>query len=656
MGFLSDRERDTLNVICDTLVPALSDDTALMDYQPAAHESVQRLEALLENVTSEADQRDLKLLLSALNNRLFNGVTSGTWASLKDMTLTEREALLKKWATSPIALQRKAVKGIKQLALFLAYTNDPSGKDRPYWTDIDYPGAPGGADSPRQIEPFVIHDNRTLIADVLVIGSGAGGGVVAGELATAGYDVIVAEKGGHNEDRDFDGNELHASKNLFEKQGVLTTADSDITVLAATTLGGGTTINWSASFPPPDTVRREWANVYGFTGAISEDYSHSIDAVCNRINVNTDESHLNANNHALEQGCKALGYNLDTIPRNVKGCEDCGFCNYGCAFGAKQGTLKTYLQDAFDCGARIIVNANVRRVMHENSKATGAVLDVRDENGNTRTLTIKAKLVVVAAGSIHTPAILKRSGLENKNIGDHLHFHPTGVVFSTFDEPVKAWRGVPMSRICKDFMNLDGNGYGVALEVAPAHPGLSAATFPWVNAREHKTLVSKMPYMANIIALTRDYYGGRVEVDRYGEPVIHYQVHPYDAKHLQHGILEALKIHYAAGAREVYTPHTGFLKFDRNSGESFPRFLRRVEDAGIKPFSLPLFTAHQMSSCRIAGNSRQGALKPTGESWEIANLFVADASVLPTATGVNPMISIMSTAHYIAQHIKAHLN
>ncbi|MGB1285477.1 MAG: GMC family oxidoreductase N-terminal domain-containing protein [Aggregatilineales bacterium] len=656
MVFLSEKERETLTVICDTLVPAVSDDSELMKYNPSADGLIPRLEIMLEEVTSEEDQRDLKLLLNALNNRFFNGISTGKWASLNKMSLKDREDLLSKWANSPIPLQRKAYKSVKSLSVFLAYTNNPDKKKQPFWSDVDYPGPPGGSDDAHRIQPFVIRDNRTLYTDVLIIGSGAGGGVVAGELSAAGYDVIVAEKGGHHEARDFDGNELRATSHLFEHQGALTSADGEILILAGATLGGGTTVNWNASFIPPDHVRREWANEYGFTGAITDAYTASMHAVCERVNVNTDESVPNPNNRNLEAGCKALGYNVDTIPRNVKGCEECGFCNYGCSFGAKQGTLKTYLQDAYDRGTRIMVQATARRVMHEAGKVTGAILDVQDESGDIQTLTVRAKLVVVSAGSIHTPVILKRSGLQNKHIGEHLHLHPVVALFSVFDDPVKTWQGAPMTRICKDFMNLDGNGYGVALEVAPAHPGLSAAIFPWQNAESHKTLVSKMPYMSNLIALTRDYYGGRVKLDRYGNPVVHYKLHPYDRKHLQQGLLEGLKIHYAAGAREIYAPHNRFLKFDRDSGESFPRFLRKVEDEGLKPYTHPIFTAHQMSSSRIAGNERQGAIKPNGESWEVENLFVADASVLPTATGVNPMISIMTTAHYIAQQIKAKLN
>ena len=440
---------------------------------------------------------------------------------------------------------------------------------------------------------------------------------------------------------------------MFEKYGSLTTADTAMMVLAGSVLGGGTTINWSASLRTPDNVLQEWANDYGIRDAATPIWQQSLDAVLSRSNVSCDESHLNANNGVFARGVEKLGWNLEAIPRNVKGCEDCGFCNYGCAFGAKQGTLKTYLQDAYERGTRIMVKANLRRVMHEAGKVTGAVLEATDANGAIHLIMIKAKAVVLSAGTIHSPAILKRSGLQNPNIGQHLHLHPATVIFSRFDETIRTWQGVPMSRLSKQFNNLDGRGYGVVLEVAPAHPGLIAATLPWRNAHAHKALLGNMSQMANVIVIDRDYYGGSVTVDKYGEAVLNYRLHDYDKRHLMRGILEALRVHHAAGATEIHAPHAKLLKYENKGNDSeFLRFLRQVEDEGLEPNAFPLFSAHQMSSARMAGSPKQGACKPNGESWEIKNLFVADGSSMPTATGVNPMMSIMATAHYIAQHVK----
>jgi choline dehydrogenase-like flavoprotein len=659
MGFLSEIERRALGAICETLLAQaeLNGKNRLAAYSPADSKLLERLEEAYERIANESEKRELKLLLNAMERGLFNALFGASPKAFSSMSISERESILFAWASSRFELRRKAFQGIKRLALFIAYSNLPDDAKHPAWEDMAYPGAAGAGDSPKTIQPFVIQDGRTLSCDVLVIGSGAGGGVMAGELSAAGYDVIVVEKGEYFAENDFRGNELEATEKMFEKYGSLTTADTSMMVLAGSVLGGGTTVNWSASLRTPDYVLNEWAKDYGISAAASPVWQQSLDAVLARSNVSCDESHLNANNGIFARGVEKLGWNLETIPRNVKGCEDCGFCNYGCAFGAKQGTLKTYLQDAYERGTRIIVKANLRRVMHEAGQVKGAVLEAEDAKGGIHLLSIKAKVVVVSAGTIHSPAILKRSGLQNPNIGKHLHLHPATVIFSIFNEPIRTWQGVPMSRVSKQFMDLDGRGYGVALEVAPAHPGLIAATLPWRSAASHKAILGNMANMANVIIINRDYYGGTVTIDRNGEAVLNYRLHEYDKRHLMRGILEALRVHHAAGASEIHAPHAKLLRYENKGNDSeFLRFLRQVEDEGLAPNAFPLFSAHQMSSARMAGSPELGACKPSGETWEVKNLFVADGSSMPTATGVNPMMSIMATAHYIAQEVKAALN
>ena len=656
MALLTEREHKTLIAICETFIPQLETTNTvakpLYDYTANDSDVASRLEEAYEKILSEEELRDIKQFLNLLAVGAVNGMTAGVWRNFNKMSIDQRTKVLAAWGTSKFELQRKAFQGIKRLALFLAYA--PLDNQRqPLWDVVNYPPLPQIDNTEPAIQPTDITGQQVVMTEVLIIGSGAGGGVVAGELAAAGYEVMVVEKGGYHAEHNLTGNELTESERLFEKNGALTTKNTAMIVLAGATLGGGTTVNWSASFRTPKHVLREWANEYGIREAISDSWQQSLDAVMERTNVNCDESHVNPNNGVFERGLKNLGWHVDTISRNVKGCEDCTFCNYGCTFGAKQGTLKTYLQDAYDQGSNIVVNATVRRILHERGEATGAIVEVTDDHGNIRSMTIKAKLVVVAAGSIHTPAILLRSGLTNPHIGGNLHLHPTTLMYSLFPEAIRPWQGVPMSRVSKQFSNLDGRGYGVTLEVAPSHIGLSAATIGWTNAKQHKSILSNMERMANVIAIARDYYGGRVVVDRYGDPVLDYQLHPYDEKHLQRGVLEMLKIHYAAGAEEVFAPHNDILSFKRTGNDGdFVRFLRQVEDRGLQPNAFPLFSAHQMSSCRMAGSPRQGALKPSGETYEVKNLFVADGSAMPTATGVNPMMSIMATAHHIAQHIK----
>jgi choline dehydrogenase-like flavoprotein len=402
------------------------------------------------------------------------------------------------------------------------------------------------------------------------------------------------------------------------------------------------------SLEPPDYVLAEWA-AHGFTGAVDGSFQASLEAVIARTHIQTAESHANRQNGLLAQGAEALGCLAEVIPRNVKGCVDCTFCNYGCVYSAKQSTLKTYLQDAYEQGAGLMVDAHVDRILHRNGRVTGAEVTVSHQ-GQTHKLTIHADVVVVAAGAIHTPALLLRSGLRNKQIGRHLHLHPVTQTWGVYDEPVYSWRGAPQTRVVHDFANLDGRGYGVWLETSPGHPGTYTSSMPWQSGRQHKRLVQQLHHIANHIILTRDYHGGRVRLDRAGQPILDYRLHKYDANHLWRGMVESFRIHQAAGARRIIAPHNRYVMWQ--AGEDFAAFLVQVKRLGFPPNGYGLFSAHQMSTCRMGANASQGAIKPTGETYEVRNLWVADGSVFPTAVGVNPMLSIMGVAHYIAQQIK----
>ncbi len=250
-----------------------------------------------------------------------------------------------------------------------------------------------------------------------------------------------------------------------------------------------------------------------------------------------------------------------------------------------------------------------------------------------------------------------RSGLSNASIGANLHLHPVTVTYGLFDEPIAGWQGPPMTRLSRQFANLDGHGYGVRLETTPVHPGIAAATFPWESGATHKRMMSNLATMSNIIAITRDRHGGRVTLNARGEPVLHYKLHPFDAAHLLKGLVESLRVHIAAGAKEVSSPHNHQMIYrpPPMAAVLTPSCVQSRSVDLQSPNAYSLFSAHQMSSCRIGGDSATGALDPTGQSYEVRNLYVADGSVLPTASGVNPMVSIMATAHFLAQSMKARM-
>lgn len=653
MPFLNTRQKYTLSRLADTLIPALEaqdgEDERLFGIRASDLNIGELTEAKLEAVAEGQRLTEIRLFLNLLEMPLVNLLLAGQWGAFSAMKLDRRTAVLRTWGNSRFAARRRAFQCLKRVIIFLFYATMPDGKPNPTWPVFAYPGPPPNPlDEPRPIQPLTVTEDTVLETAVLIIGSGAGGSVIAGELSAAGLDVLVLEKGGYFAEPDFTGQEVAGYEQLYEREGALTTADMSMSVLAGSTLGGGTAVNWLTSLMPTDAVLAEWA-AHGFSAAATADFQASLAAVSARIGVNTQESAANRQNELLAQGAQALGYGVDVIPRNVSGCVDCTFCNYGCIYAAKQSALKTYLQDTVDRGGRIVVNAHVDHILHQHGRVSGAAVTVT-QNGQPYRLTIKADVVVVAAGAIHTPALLRRSGLHNKHIGQHLHLHPVTQTWGIYEEPVYSWHGAPQTRVIHDFANLDGRGYGVWLETSPGHPGTYTAWLPWQSGRQHKRLVQRLHHLANHIVLTRDFYGGQVRLDSQGQPVLHYHLHKYDARHLWQGMVESFKIHRAAGAQRLIAPHNRTITWQ--PGEDFDAFLTTVQQHGFPPNGYGLFSAHQMSTCRIGASPGTGALKPTGETYEVANLWVADGSVFPTAVGVNPMLSIMAAAHYIAGHIR----
>ncbi|MCZ6529746.1 MAG: FAD-dependent oxidoreductase [Chloroflexi bacterium] len=604
----------------------------------------------ISTAASPAEQADFRRALTLFDNPVANFVLAGTAKSFRSMSFEGRERVLQAWSNSQIGLLRKGFQTFKRLVLFHEYSMIPEGSDRnPHWESIRYPGPVQPSEVEKPLTVKEITRSTALEADVVVVGSGAGGAVVAAELAAAGQHVVVLEKGGYYNEADFDGAEFTAMRDLYEKRGILTTEDVGIVVLAGSTLGGGTTISWTTSLPTPAHVLHEWETELGVTGAEGQDWQVSLEAVRARINVTTDYSDQNRQNALLREGSEALGYQWRTLSRNVNNCDDCGYCGFGCRFGAKQGALLTYLQDAHENGADIITNSFADRLMISNGRVAGVEATV-----NGHALRVNSKRVVVAAGSVHSPALLKRSGLTNPNIGNHLHLNPVPVAFGIFDEPVEAWRGTMQSVACTEF-EMANEGYGFVVEVPPVHPGLAALGLPWKDANSHHELMLKLANTAFFFALVRDRDGGRVDVDNQGNPVLNYWLSKRDAATVMEGAKECVKLLVAAGARTVGGIHNSAEPFVASSASGLASFLERIDQRGYVKNDTTLFSAHQMSSCRMGGSASIAAFDPEGESYEVKNLYIADASALPSSPGVNPMISIMGLAHRNAQIIKSRL-
>jgi choline dehydrogenase-like flavoprotein len=666
--FLSAAETRSLEAVCDALAPSIPPPPGTPDpggllARSASDLDVARL--LVEALTSEPPETHalLRRLLAIFGSPAFGLLAAGRPKGFADLDPRLRERALQRMSTSSIPVVRQAFQVLKRLVTFIFYSA-PVGGVNPNWAAIGYtPNRPPPAARlvTKSIRTLTVAGDLELTADAVVVGSGAGGSVVAAELAAGGSDVVVLEMGDYLNEADFTGNEAEMLRRLYLGRGLLATSDTGISVLAGSCLGGGTVVNWSDSLRTPDDVLDEWERHHGLEGVTGAAYQKGFDAAERRMDVSTVDSVPNENNAALKLGCEALGYHWDYIPRNASGCEQrCGGCQYGCPLGRKRSALLTFLQDAHDRGARLIANCHVERVLIDRGRAVGVEgWASSGKAGEKYRLVVRAPTVVVAGGSVESPALLLRSGLDNTNIGRHLHLHPVAVMAGFYNRPIRAWAGSPQTIKTDQFAHLHG-AFGFRIEMAPALPGIIASGTAWEGGLQHKVQMLQSANAAIFFILTRDTGEGSVQLGRRGQPVIRYWPNQVDAGFLVKGMQEITRIAFAGGAVAVSTTHSPPLRLESEGrapgavgAARLEHFLGQIARRGIAPHRLPLFTAHQMGTCRLGADPRTSVADPFGQVHGVPGLFVADASGFPSASGVNPMLSVMALAYRVAQRINA---
>ncbi len=449
----SEERRAVLRAVCDTVVPALerTDDPdgfwARSASDVGAPETLEGVIALMPPFQQEG----LAQLLDGLGEL---GFTSASQRS--------REQLLRNLA----ALGPAAAAGASALAgltLFISYgAPDPQTGQNPFWRTFGYPGPVSPPpQEPKPIAPLVPEgDQLTLEADVCVVGSGAGGGVIAAELAQRGLEVVVLEAGGYFNESDFNQLELWAYQNMYWRGGPVPTADLNVSLYAGATLGGGTVINWTNSLRTKPWVREQWAREFGLEGLDGPEYDRHMDAIFERIQVNDRCSDLNGTQTRMREGAEALGWSFKTILRNIDASrynpQTAGYIGFGDQTGAKQSTAKTYLVDAVERGAEIVVRCQAQQVLTEGGRAAGVEAIYADpHSGRTAGVTVRAPRVVVAGGSLESPALLLRSGIGGPAVGHHLRLHPCTAIMGVYGEDQRAWWGPPHAGLVDEFADVE---------------------------------------------------------------------------------------------------------------------------------------------------------------------------------------------------------
>ncbi|EPS64229.1 hypothetical protein M569_10552, partial [Genlisea aurea] len=710
---------ETLSAVCDAFLPSI-DDGGGIDIDPSAADFYRTSASMSETprgvmeMLAKARHPKISLAVPALwflSTRIGSVVLCGRRCvgggklvkRFSELPVEEREEILAYWSRHFLPHLRIFYHSLKFFTLLRFFTHVDENGENVSWKAIGYCGPdPTRNGGPFEVGPLhrgIINLDRerepppsralslygfpvskggeggvsfTIECDAVVVGSGSGGGVVAGVLAKSGHKVLVIEKGSYSARSDLTLLEGQSMERMYLEKGLLASDDMSVLFVAGSTVGGGSTINWSASIRTPPHVRREWSDECGLRLFQSEDYDDALDVVSERMSVQKEVEDEGLANMVLRRGCETLGYAVENIPRNAPSDHYCGWCSFGCRDGRKHGTSETWLVDLVESGnGAILPNCEAIKVITQmkktttindgrSKKAVGITFRFRNPNGDEEIAAVRARAVVSSCGAICTPPLLKRSGLKNPNIGRNLHIHPVVMAWGYFpatnpwpEADKRSYEGGIMTAMAKSRTG------DTIIQTPSLHPGMFSALTPWISGRDIKNRMLKFSRTAHIFSLARDAGSGTVT----SESNISYRLDDADRENLGSGLEEVLRVLAAAGAEEIGTHHRDgrSLKVKKKDRDDQAALLERfIKEESRKPLekeslSSPICSAHQMGSCRMGTDPLRSAVDPNGETWEVGGLFVADTSVFPTALGVNPMLTVQAISYCISKSVLNHL-
>ncbi|RFU25570.1 hypothetical protein B7463_g10767, partial [Scytalidium lignicola] len=664
---------------------------AYFDEKPSSNPEFQSLlKRTLQNYAREDARKGISFILSTLNTRVGSLVLTGYATPIQDQPAKVREAILERWRQSYLSPMNAVFKSLTAMAKNLWLKTSPAFPQAAGYPRIpkEHKPGPGFKFEFRQFK--ATSEPEVLETDVVIVGSGCGGAVCAKNLAEAGHRVIVVDKGYYIKPEQMPMDEVAAGIHLFDNGGVDMSEDGSMSVLSGGTWGGGGTVNWSASLQTQGFVRKEWAEDRGLKFFGTAEFQTCLDRVCQRMGVSADHIRHNHGNEVLLEGSRKLGYTAKAVPQNTAGNEHYdGYCTLGCCSGEKAGTTVTWLPDAARAGAEFIEGFKVDNVMFEQSKDTKKAIGIkgnwtsRNSKGDfdgplservIREVVVKAKKVIISCGTLWSPIVLMNSGLKSPQIGRNLYLHPVLLATGIFKEDVRPWEGGILTSVCTTFENLDGHGHGAKLEATCMLPTYSMTYSHWKSGLDYKLRALKYRHSNSYISIVRDRDPGRVLKDPHsGNPRVQYTPSPFDRANILEGLIALAKILYVQGAEEIHVSIDGSSPFIRNPedttstatneeeldlGVTDPRFmawLGELRKTNNKPPAGIFACAHQMGSNRMSVRPKDGVVDPKGRVWGIEDLYVSDASIFPSASGVNPMITNMAISDWISRNISKEL-
>ena len=491
---------------------------------------------------------------------------------------------------------------------------------------------------------------KTITADVVIVGSGAGGGTVAQELAPLASDgkrVLVLERGPRFRDEEFNGRELEMADALYLDGGGFLTADGAMTLAVGQGYGGSTVVYTGTSLHAPARIIEGW----GIPGLSHEDVVARSKkyAVENNVHRLSDEE-INDNNRLFVEGAKAAGYTPEQFPVNVEGCRGSSLCNLGCPNGAKQGTHKVQLPKAEAAGVEVVTRADVLGMgdrtltVRVSSGAAGGMGSPSEwEPGD---YTVKADAAVLAGGVLGTPPLLLHSGFGSglPKLGHGFTCHPAFILVAEHPEEITNDVGHP-----KSFFVDRGVEEGFVLETCMYFPFVTAKNLTGYGP-DHATFMNAYSRLQMILVLACDkaVSQNRVAVDGAGKSVVHYTFTPNVTESLAAATRAAAKIFFAAGAERVHAPLADPPKLEKSEA---PRIDERILARHFLPGTVSVSAAHLMGGAGMGSTARDSVTDSWGRVHGHPWIRVADASLFPDSLEINPYLTIMALADRVAEGV-----
>ena len=510
-------------------------------------------------------------------------------------------------------------------------------------------------------------DPVTLDADAVVVGSGAGGGVIAAALARAGRSVVILEAGPFSDEATVPRAELDGFDRHYLNHGLTTTWDGSITMLAGTGVGGGTLVNWTTCIAAPEDVRSEWETEHGLDGMTGDAWAGEVAALESELGV-AESTHIPPKDAILLRGARALGWEAAPTRRNADACGDCGSCGFGCPRGTKRSGIRVHLADATAAGARLVADATVTRVLLEGGRAAGVEALVgsptRRASPPRRPRPDRRRRGGGAPDAGRPPGERSRASAHRPPSAPPSGAGRRRPLLRARRDVARHAAGGPLARVL-GARTAGRNGY--VIESAPGHPGLLALALPWEGTAAHAAVMGRMDHLSPLIAVTRDGGEGRVRLTKSGGVRLDYALDATGIATMRHALVSMARVMRAAGADEMVAvgsppawyradapgPRTRTAVASRPSKRPLRHSTSRRIAAGV-------FSAHQMGSARMGADPRTHPVDLAGrvrvsdrDDRSVPGLYVGDGSLFPTGIGVNPMITVMALARRVARGILA---